>query len=239
MTIHAASSFSTFLSLFFPFCIFSLMGCTSLLSCYAFCGIATCAAFFICFHSGHSLHLCPPSLHLKHSTSILSYFLIILFFISHCITLLDNTSNLFLGAASLFSFPSLFLQFWARCLNPLQLQHSHSFFPSNFALNKVRAYFCLSKLLINELYCYKDMVLCLCKGMEVILILANYNYVCWGARSSPSQVPTALLTTALIIGLDYHLKERILTLDSLLEVTITPLHVPLTMEHSTRFLLRK
>jgi len=83
------------------------------------------------------------------------------------------------------------------------------------------------------------MVLCLCKGTEVMLILANYNYVCWSARSSPSQIPTALLTTALIIGLDYHLKERISTLDGLLEVTVTPLHVLLTMEYSTRFLLRK
>ena len=70
-------------------------------------------------------------------------------------------------------------------------------------------------------------------------ILANYNYIWWGARSSPSQVPTALLTTALIIGLNYHLKERIPTLDGLLKVTVTPLHVPLTMERSTRFLLRK
>jgi len=83
------------------------------------------------------------------------------------------------------------------------------------------------------------MVLCLCRGTEVMLILANYNYVCWGARSLSSQVPTALLTTTLIIGLDYHLKERIPTLDSLLEVTVTPLCIPLTMEHSTRFLLRK
>jgi len=83
------------------------------------------------------------------------------------------------------------------------------------------------------------MVLCLCKGIEVILILANYNYIYWGARSSPSQMPTALLTTALIIELNYHLKERIPTLDGLLEVTITPLYVPLTMECSTRFLLRK
>jgi len=29
------------------------------------------------------------------------------------------------------------------------------------------------------------------------------------------------------------------TLDGLLEVTVTPLYVPLTMEHSTRFILRK
>ena len=83
------------------------------------------------------------------------------------------------------------------------------------------------------------MVLHLYKGTEVMLILANYNYVCWGTRSSPNQVPTALLTTALIIGLNYHLKERIPTLDSLLEVTVTSLYVPLTMEHSTRFLLGK
>ena len=75
--------------------------------------------------------------------------------------------------------------------------------------------------------------------MKVMLVLASYNYVCWGTRSSPSQVPTALLTTALIIGLNYHLKERIPTLDGLLEVTITPLHIPLTMECSTRFLLEK
>jgi len=83
------------------------------------------------------------------------------------------------------------------------------------------------------------MVLHLCKGIEVMLVLASYNYVCWGARSSSSQVPTALLTTALIIELYYHLKGRIPTLDGLLEVTVTSLRVPLTMEYSTRFLLRK
>ena len=186
-----------------------------------------------------TLHLCPFSPHLKHSTFTVFCFLIILSFTSHCITLLDNTSNLFWGAVPLFSFPFLFLQFWARCPNPLQLQYSYSFFPSNFALNEVRAHFCLSKLLINESYCYKDMVLYLCRGTEVMLILANYNYVCWGARSSPSQIPTALLTTALIIELNYHLKERIPTLDSLLEVTVTSLHVSLTIECSTRFLTKK
>jgi len=213
--------------------------------CCAFCGIATHAAsstthnFFSPFQRGHSLYLCPFFLHLKHSTFTVSCFLIILSFTSHCITLLDNTSNLFWEVVPLFSFPSLFLQFQARCPNPLQPQHFCSFFPSNFTLNEVRTCFCLSKLLINELYCCKDMMLHLCKGMEVMLILANYNYVCWDARSSPSQVPTALLTTALVIGLNYHPKERIPTLDSLLEVTITLLYVPLTMECSTRFLLRK
>ena len=145
--------------------------------CCAFFGMATCTTssttcnFFSSFQKGHSLHLCPFSLHLKHSTFTVFCFLIILSFTSHCITLLDNTSNLFWGVVLLFSFPSLFLQFQARCLNPLQLQHSCSFFPSNFALNEVRVCFCLSKLLINELYHCKDMVLCLCKGTEVILIL--------------------------------------------------------------------
>ena len=229
----------------YAFCHRTCAGLLLHFFCYAFCDIATCATsstthnFFSPFQREHSLHLCPFSLYLKHSTFTIFYFLIILSFTSHCITLLDNTSNLFWGAVPLFSFLSLFLQFWARCPNPLQPQHSHSFFSSNFALNEVRACFCLSKLLINKLYCCKDMVLCLCKGMEVMLILANYNYVCWSTRSLPSQVLTALLTTALIIGLNYHLKERIPTLDGLLEVTITPLHIPLTMECSTRFLLEK
>ena len=58
------------------------------------------------------------------------------------------------------------------------------------------------------------------------------------ARSSPNQTSTALLTTTLVIWLYYHLKKRISTLDGHLEVTVTPLCVPLTIEHSTRFLLR-
>jgi len=68
--------------------------------------------------------------------------------------------------------------------------------------------------------------------------LTNYNYVCWGARSSPSQMPTALLTTALIVWLDYHPTDGISNLDSLLKVTVTPLRVLLTMERNTRFILR-
>ena len=154
--------------------------------------MTTCATssttrnFFSPFQRGHSLYLCSFSPHLKHSTFTISCFLIILSFTSHCITLLDNTSNLFWGAVPLFSSSFLFLQFQTRYLNPLQFQHSRSFFPFNFALNKTRACFCLSKLLINKLYCCKDMVLRLYKGTEVMLILANYHYVCWGARSSPS-----------------------------------------------------
>ena len=229
-------------------CTFCHRTCARLLLhsfCCTFCGMATCTVssatcnFFSSFQRGHSLHLCPFSPYLKHSTSTTSCFLIILSFTSHCITLLINTSNLFWGAVSLSSFPFLFLQLRARCPNPLQFQHSRSFFPSNFALNETRVCFCLSKLLINELYCCKDIVLHLCKGTEVMLVLANYHYVCWGTRSSPSQVPTALLTTALIIGLNYHLKERIPTLNGLLEVTVTPLYVSLTMECSTRLFTKK
>jgi len=75
--------------------------------------------------------------------------------------------------------------------------------------------------------------------MKLMVDFTSYNYVCWSARSSPSQSSTALLTTVLIIELNYYLKKRIPTLDGLLEVTVTPLHVLLTMEHSTRFILRK
>jgi len=77
------------------------------------------------------------------------------------------------------------------------------------------------------------------QGMDLMVNLANYNYICWGTRSSPNQTPTALLTAALVIWLDNHLLDRISTLDGLLEVTITPLCVPLTMECSTRFILRR
>ena len=77
------------------------------------------------------------------------------------------------------------------------------------------------------------------KSIEWVLILTYLHYVCWSTRSSPSQVPTALLTTVLIVWLDYHPMDGISNLDSLLEVTITPLHILLTMECSTRFILWK
>ena len=75
------------------------------------------------------------------------------------------------------------------------------------------------------------------EGTNLMVDLTSYNYVCWGARSSFSQMPTALLTTALIVWLDYHPTDEISNLDGLLKVTVTPLRVPLTMEHSTRFIL--
>jgi len=65
-------------------------------------------------------------------------------------------------------------------------------------------------------------------SIELILILASYNYICWDARSSPNQTSTALLVTALVIWLDDHLMDEISTLDGLLKVTITPLHRQMT-----------
>ena len=47
--------------------------------------------------------------------------------------------------------------------------------------------------------------------------LTNYNYICWGIRFSSNQTSTSLLTTILILWLDYYLKERISNLDNLLK----------------------
>jgi len=54
----------------------------------------------------------------------------------------------------------------------------------------------------------------------------TYCYVYWGTRSSPNQIPTALLATALILWLDYHSTGKIPNLDGSLVVTVNPLHVP-------------
>ena len=126
-----------------------------------FCGFVRCTTLF---HSGHSLHLCSFSPHLKHSTSTTPTFLIILFSTLHCITLLFNTSNLFWGIVTPFSVSFCFLQFWARCLNPLQLKHNFPLLSSSSSLSLVRECFSLSKLLISTLYCCKDIVLRLCRG---------------------------------------------------------------------------
>ena len=134
---------------------------------------------------------------MKHST-LLTFSCLLISFPStlHCITLLDNTSNLFWGTIIPFSASFLFLQFRARCPNS---QHSLSFFLSYFALKKARACFSLSKSLMRELYCCRDIILCLYSSTELKLSLAIYFYICWGTRSLPSQMPNALLTTALIV----------------------------------------
>ena len=51
------------------------------------------------------------------------------------------------------------------------------------------------------------------EGTDLIVDLTSYDYVCWGTRSSPSQMPTALLTTALIVWLDYYSTDGISNLD--------------------------
>ena len=154
LVTYTASFSSALLNLLSFSCAFPFTGYAGLSLCCAFCGLTTCATFSFFIHKGYSLYLCPFFPYLKYSTSTTPTLLIVLpSFTSHCITLLDNTSNLFLRVGPLFFFSFLFLQFRARCLNPLQLQHSHSLFSSNFALNEVRACFCLSKLLINKLYC--------------------------------------------------------------------------------------
>ena len=93
LAICAAFSFSTLLNLLS--CTSPFTEHTSLSSYYAFCGLATCTALFFLTYNGHSLHLCPFSLYLKHWTSTTPTLLIILSSTPHCITLLFNISNLF------------------------------------------------------------------------------------------------------------------------------------------------
>ena len=137
----------------------------SLLFCDQFPMIPISAAFssstplFLFFHSGHSLQLCPLSPHLKHSTTIVSCLLIILSSTPHYITLLFNTLNLFWETMVPFFFSFLLLQLQARCLNPLQFLHNFSFLPSSSSLSLMREHFSLSRLLINELYWVRDIML--------------------------------------------------------------------------------
>ena len=123
--------------------------------CCAFCGIATYTIFssFAFFYLGNSLYLCPFLSYLKYSTILLSslYVSSLLNFTPHLITLLANTSNLLWEVVFPFSSTSLFLQFWARCPNFLQLKHSFPFFPLSSSLSLVREHFCLSMLLYHIL----------------------------------------------------------------------------------------
>ena len=139
-------------------CAFLFTGHASFFCWCAFCGFATCATLF---HNGHSLHLYPFSPYLKHSTFTTPTLLIILSSTPHCITLLFNTSNLFWDIVIPFSASFYFLQFQTRCPNPLQPKHNFPLLPSSSFLSLVRECFSLSKLLMIELYCSKDMVVCL------------------------------------------------------------------------------
>jgi len=74
-------------------------------------------------------------------------------------------------------------------------------------------------VLLVEHAAHERVILCLrhhddiSKGMELIMSLAIYFYICWVTRSLPSQMPNTLLTTALIIWLDYYSMREISTLD--------------------------
>jgi len=172
------------------FYTFSHVEYASLLSCYAFCGLAihTVSSFALLPLStsmfGHSHFWCPTLQHLKHciSSSPLFYCLIsTLPLTPYCITWLTNTSNLFLGIGFPFSSLTLFLQLQARCLNFLQLKHFFLSLSSSSALNLARACYWLSMLLIKELYCLRDMVLC--PSMLNKIDLTSYYYIYWGTRS--------------------------------------------------------
>ena len=112
---------------------FGGMPCTPLCSCTFFCRECT-SFFFCCIFCGLATHATLSST-------------------PHCITQLFNISNLFWEIAFPISSPPLFLQFWARCLNFLQLKHSFFFLPSSSFLSLARDCFCLSILLRIELYC--------------------------------------------------------------------------------------
>ena len=154
---------------------------------YTFCGAAICPTLSpLSFPLlGHFFYQCPSSLYLKHYIAFFSFFSLFYFLIStpHFIILLNSISNLFWEADVFFSPTPLFLQLQARCLNFLHSKHIFPFLSSNSALNLVRVCFSLSIMPIRLLYCYGDIVLCL-GGMEIMLSLAIYFYICWDTRSS-------------------------------------------------------
>ena len=152
---RAASLSSTLLS--FLSCAFPLSRHTSsLLSPWCAFPSAGHATLLIFFHDGHYLHLCLSSPHLKHFTATVLIFLIVLSSTPHCITLLLKILNLFWDVIAPFPVSFYFLQFRARCPNPLQPKHNFPLFPSSSFLSLARECFSLSKLLMIELYCCRD-----------------------------------------------------------------------------------
>ena len=157
---------------FYAFCHRTHAGLLFYFFCCTSYGMVTCTAFsithifFSVFQREYFLHLCSFSPHLKHSTSITFYLFIVLSFTPHCITLLNNTSNLFWEIVVPFSPSLLFLQLQARYPNFLQLKHNFPFLLSSSSLSLVRVCFSLSILLMMELYCCRDMVLYLYKIVQ-------------------------------------------------------------------------
>ena len=175
---------------------------------YTFCGSAASSLLSL-FFCGYFHFLCPFSPHPKHFASSLTISCLLTSFTPHCITQLFSTSNLF-PTAVFFFFSSPLLHFWARCLNLPQCLHSLPSLLSSSALSLARARLSLSISLMSWLYWFRDIALCsrqvvikkvlyICWEACRVLHLSHL-YVYWSTRSSPSQVPTAVLTTALILG---------------------------------------
>ena len=184
--------------------------------------------FIFSFLFGYSHFLCLSSPHLKHCLLSSTTSCHLTSFTPHCITLLVNALNLFV-----FFFSSilslLFLQFLARWLNCLHLQHFFPFLSSNSDFILVSARWVLSILLSRLLYTSKNMVFLYLKGQFYCVVKRMYmswvlltnvlqltyftDYLCLlGHKSLPNQVSTALLATALILGLHYHFSGKIPTL---------------------------
>ena len=117
------------------------------------------SSLFFSFICGYSHFLCLSFPHLKHCGFFSITSCLLSSFTLHCITQFFNISNLFPSSIFFFYFP-FFLQFWAKCLNCLQLLYILSSLFSNTALNLARACLLLSILLMSLLYCFRDMMLC-------------------------------------------------------------------------------
>ena len=91
--------------------------------------------------------------------------------LQYLITQLANTSNLFLGISFPFFLLILFLQLQTRYLNFLYLKHSLLSLSSSSAFNLTRAYCWLSILLIKELYCLRNIMLCPSRSNKVLISL--------------------------------------------------------------------
>ena len=170
----------------------------------------TVSSSFLFF--GHSHFLCPSFPYLKHHGFSSTTTCFLSFFTPKCITQLPNASNL-LAATIFFFYSSPLLYLRVRCPNPPHLLHSLPSLPSNSTLSLARACLWLSISLMRVLYCSRDLVLCsnyvldrwFVKKRNLYflrvrrLLLRTHSTSAGAHKSSPSQMPTALLTTALII----------------------------------------
>ena len=177
---------------------------------HTFCG-GTASSCFLFFIFGHSHFLCPFFSHPKHFTSPSTISCLLTSLTPHCITRLLSASNL-LPTTVFFFCSSPFLHFRARCPNLPHFLQILSSLPSNSALNLARARLSLSISLMSLLYWSRDIVVSsgqakwfVCKKKDVYCLRVRclfhraHSTSAGVHKSFPSQVPTALLTTALIV----------------------------------------